>query len=225
MPATTIVQKISDVVMYEEENLYSRDALASAVFAYTGGGLQEGGCGMVVARKSAGAVTAVARAGNTGNGVLGTWTLSTGVRVGVYRAVALEPVTNLGTFALYGPDGNYIARIIVGTAYAGVGVAGTIADGATDWLAGDTIDITVAPATVQDIVPWVPSASDGSDEVLGIMLIANTVAIDRAVVLVRESIVKLSQLVWAASVTTQAQRDVAIAALNRMGIVTNRPVV
>lgn len=225
MPATTIVQKISDVVMYEEDNLYSRDALASAVFTYTGGGLQEGGCGMVVARKSAGAVTAVSRSGNTGNGVLGTWTLSTGVRVGVYRAVALEPVTNLGTFALYGPDGNYINRITVGTAYAGAGVAGTIADGATDWIAGDTIDITVAPATVQDIVPWVPSASDGSDEVLGIMLIANTVAIDKAVVLVRESIVKLSQLVWSASVTTQAQRDVAIAALNRMGIVTNRAVV
>lgn len=222
MPATLLAQRISDVVEFEADNLYSREALASAVFSYTGGGAQENGCGMVVGRKTVGAVAAAARAGNTGNGALGTWTAGNGCRVGVYTAVCIEPATNLGVFALYGPDGKFINKIVVGTAYSGGGVSGTIADGATDWVSGDAIDITVSAAAQADVVPWAPTATDGSDEVYGVQLVAPTASSLKAVVLRRMAILNVQNLVWGAGVTLQSQKDTALAALHALGLLTSR---
>lgn len=222
MTATQMVQRISDVVEFEADNLYSREALASAVFSYTGAGLQENGVGMVVGRKTVGSVAAAARAGNTGNGALGTWTAGTGCRVGVYTAVCIEPNTNLGIFALYDPNGKFVNKITVGTAYSGGGVSGTIADGATDWVSGDVIDITVSAAAQADVVPWAPSASDGSDEVYGVQLIAPTTAAPKAIVLRRMAILNAANLVWGAGVTLQSQKDTALAALHALGLLTNR---
>lgn len=85
-----------------------------------------------------------AKAGNTGNGVL---TLATpaavaGAQAGVYRVVFVEPVTNLGTFVVEDPNGKVIGEGVVGTAFSNQ-IAFTIADGATDFVAGDSFNITV----------------------------------------------------------------------------------
>lgn len=90
------------------------------------------------------AVTAAAAAGNTGNGVL---TLAspayvTGCQAGIYRAVFIEPATDLGNFVVFDPLGVEVAKGTVGSAYSNQ-IAFTIADGATDFVAGDAFAITV----------------------------------------------------------------------------------
>ncbi len=90
------------------------------------------------------AVTAAAASGNTGNGVL---TLAspayvTGAQVGAYRAVFIEPATDLGNFVVFDPSGVEVAKGTVGSAFSNQ-IAFTIADGATDFVAGDAFVITV----------------------------------------------------------------------------------
>ena len=98
---------------------------------------------------------AVAAAGNTGNGVLtlaGT-PFTAAVQPGAYRVTFIEPVTNLGTFIVESPEGLIVGRGVVGAAYSGH-VAFTIADGATDFVAGDTFTITVHGRSTHGAMPW-----------------------------------------------------------------------
>lgn len=89
-------------------------------------------------------VTSTAAAGNVGNGVLtlaGT-PYSADAKVGNYSVVAIEPAADGGSFVVEDPDG-----VVVGTAKVGVAFNGdvkfTIADGATDFAAGDRFILNV----------------------------------------------------------------------------------
>jgi hypothetical protein len=116
-----------------------------------------------------GTATAAAAAGNTGNGTISAITLGAGVKAGVYRLVCLEPVTNLGTFAVEDPDGVIIGRAIVGAAFSGP-IGFTISDGATDFVAGDAILVTVA-AGGTNVLRCAAAATDGSATPWGICAI------------------------------------------------------
>lgn len=89
------------------------------------------------------ATTAQAFSG-TGNGVmtLATPDTSDSVLEGAYKVVFIEPAANLGTFQVWRPDGSYDGSGVVGTAYTG-SIKFTIADGSTDFIAGDTFTVTV----------------------------------------------------------------------------------
>lgn len=87
-----------------------------------------------------------AKAGNTGNGTItAAPAAGAGVVEGRYTLVAAEPGANVGTFLMENPDGEYMGTVVVGVA-ATLGGLGpfTIADGATDFVAGDAfyIDVT-----------------------------------------------------------------------------------
>lgn len=89
---------------------------------------------------------ASAAAGNTGNGLItAAPATGAGVQEGRYTLVAEEPGANAGTFRMENPDGDYIGTVVVGVAstLGGLGPF-TIADGATDFVAGDAffIDVT-----------------------------------------------------------------------------------
>lgn len=116
-----------------------------------------------------GTPTAAAAAGNTGNGTIGTLSIGAGVKMGVYTLVCIEPVTNLGTFAVEDPDGVVIGRAIAGTAFAGA-IGFTIADGATDFVAGDRFTVTVAPAVGNQVKLSVAAATDGSQIPMAILM-------------------------------------------------------
>lgn len=102
---------------------------------------------------------AAAVAGNTGNGTMGAVTLSAGAKAGVYRLVVIEPGTNLGVFTVEDPDGISIGRGTVGTAFSAGGLGFTLADGATDFAAGDQFTITVAAGSLK----WVRYAAGNTD--------------------------------------------------------------
>lgn len=98
-----------------------------------------------IADPTAGAAVGAAVAGNTGNGTItAAPTVGAGAKVGVYRAVCIEPATDLGKFTVENPDGVTVGVATVGTEFVGGGLTFTIADGDTDFVSGDSFTITVA---------------------------------------------------------------------------------
>jgi hypothetical protein len=124
-------------------------------FTLTAGALLAGAVLGIVA----GTPTAAAAAGNTGNGTIGTLSVGNGAKTGAWRLICIEPGSNLGTFAVEDPDGIVVGRAVVGSAYTGP-IGFTIADGATDFVAGDSFVVTVPTST--DVKLAVAAATDGS---------------------------------------------------------------
>jgi hypothetical protein len=86
-------------------------------------------------------------AGNVGNGTVtnATPAYGAGAVAGTWRAVLVEPVTNGGIWSVFRPDGTREGEATTGTLYSG-GIRFTIADGATDFAAGDDFSWAVTMA-------------------------------------------------------------------------------
>lgn len=104
---------------------------------------------------------AAAVAGNTGNGTIGTLSMLAGVKEGVYKIMCIEPASNGGVFEVSDPDGYTIGRAVVASAFANQ-IGFTIADGATDFVAGDSFTFTVTPLAGPVVKLSVAAATDGS---------------------------------------------------------------
>lgn len=115
-----------------------------------------------------GAVTFAADAGNTGNGVLIGQVAAAGCQIGAYRVVCIEPGANVGTFAVFDPQGVEIGRhIVAGAAFANQ-IGFSIADGAADFIAGDAFTINVA-AGAETYKLSAAAAVDGSQVPVAIL--------------------------------------------------------
>lgn len=126
--------------------------------------------GTIYGFSTATAVAIAAEAGNTGDGVaaLANPAIADGARPGVYKAICIEPAADAGTFEVFGPDGVSIGTAAVGVAFTGE-VKFTIADGAANFIAGDSFKITV-PNDGTKAVAWAPDADDGSQNIRGISI-------------------------------------------------------
>lgn len=104
--------------------------------------------GAVIGAIALGAVTvtpgaAVSASGGTpGNGSIGTVTADSGAQEGTYEVVIIEPGANVGTFEVIRPDGTLDGTGVVAVAYNG-SINFTLADGSTDFVAGDRIPVVV----------------------------------------------------------------------------------
>lgn len=88
--------------------------------------------------------SAAAFAGNTGNGAMGEITVGANAKVGAYKLVMIEPGADAGTFSVEAPDGTVIGTGAVGAAFSvGDHLSFTLADGSTDFIAGDGFTLTV----------------------------------------------------------------------------------
>jgi hypothetical protein len=139
-------------------------ALTEDVTIASGENLTEGA---VLGKVTVGAVTGDPVAGNTGNGTIGTLSAGANAKPGVYIATCIEPAANAGKFSVEDPDGVNVGTATVAVAFAGP-VNFTIADGATDFIAGDQFAITVAAGTGQ-YKRSVAAATDGSQRPLRIL--------------------------------------------------------
>ena len=129
---------------YTPDNLFAGNefpALALAGTLLAGQNLLRGS---VLGAVLIAAATPAAVAGNSGNGTLAAATVSGAAKAGVYRAVCIEPGTDAGKFSVEDPDGITVGVATVGAAFTGGGLTFTIADGSTDFAAGDSFTITVA---------------------------------------------------------------------------------
>lgn len=85
-------------------------------------------------------------AGNTGDGVLGTFTTTGAPKPGTYSLVCTAAATDAGTFTMTDPDGEILSKTVTIGAQVVGGLGFTLADGTADFIVGDAFTITV-PAT------------------------------------------------------------------------------
>jgi hypothetical protein len=195
-----------------DEAYYSRDTGTLA----SGNNLLAG----AVAAKIVTAGTATAQAGtNTGNGTMGAITVGSGAMLGAYTLKVTKAAANAGDFVVIDPQGDVIGNGSVAAAFNTGGLAFTLADGAADFVVGDTFIITVSALTVK----WTvlnPTGTNGSQVAAGILYRDTdaTSADTAAVFITRAATVDSSKLVWPGGATT-AQKNTAIAQLAAAGIV------
>lgn len=116
---------------------------------------------------AAGAV-ATAYSGNTGNGVMGAITLSAGAKAGTYKLTVVEPGTDVGTFMVEDPDGRFVGRGAVAAAFSAGGLAFTLADGSTDFVAGDGFNIVVG-ANSGNYAAYASGNADGTQTAVAVL--------------------------------------------------------
>lgn len=148
----TELYTVSTVAAAQTVRASNYPALAETAVVKSGEGVLAEG--QVVGR----VLTATAAAAtNTGDGAISAVTLGAHAQLGVYTLICIAAATNLGTFAVYAPDGSRLRDLTVGTAYADqIGL--TVADGSADWIVGDDITVTVA-----DSGKWRAYDADNTD--------------------------------------------------------------
>lgn len=176
--------------------------------------------------------SATATAGtNTGNGTMGTITVGGTAEIGTYTLRISKAAANAGDFVVVNPSGNVIGNGTVAVAYNAGGLAFTLADGATDFVVGDTFTISVTGTVKYKRVE--ATATDGSQKAAAIYVggvtpytsynkstIAATTNTS-VVAIVRGSVLYKKQgLVFGASVDTQAELDAAYAQLEAKGMLS-----
>ena len=158
------------------------------------------------------------RPGNVGNGTIGSNT-----KPGVYAAVCAEAAANGGTFLVEDPNGVTIGKAVVGTPFAGE-VNFTIADGSTDFVAGDRFAITVAAGSGK-YKEYNPTNTDGSETAVALLLdnVDATSANVTAVVITRNVEVNAAELVWFSGATSD-QKNTGLGQLKAQTIIA-RPAI
>lgn len=127
--------------------------------------------GQVLGKITKATATAAALGTNVGNGTIGTITVGNGSQPGAYVVTLLEPATNLGAFSVEAPDGSNIGHGTVGTAFSAGGLGFTLADGSTDFSAGDQFKITIAAGSGKYAV-YNPVGTDGRETAVAILYAA-----------------------------------------------------
>ncbi len=176
--------------------------------------------GQAMSKVFAGTGVAVAVAGNTGDGAMGEITVGARAKIGVYDLVCIEPAENAGAFLLTDPDGMVIGVVTVAAAFSSLHLSFTLADGATDFAAGDAFTITVTEGATK----WVGFDQDLTTVkqfVDGIMRddqVAPDAVDIQGVVFVRDCELNQSELVWPSDITAAEQVE-AEAQLQKLGII------
>jgi hypothetical protein len=220
MPVQTERNYLGDWLKFEADNHYSRDIVT--VLAGSGAA-RELLTGMVLGRITKGTATSDAVAGNTGDGTItANPAVGQAAKPGVYRVICIEPAANGGKFAVEDPDGILVGIAAVGVAFS-THLTFTIADGAADFVAGDSFTITVAAGSGK--VKQIDfAATDGSDIACGILLLDTTApdGADRSgVAILRNAIVSDNGITWPAG-ATENQKNAAIAQLKSAGILVRQ---
>ncbi|MFP5515462.1 MAG: head decoration protein [Alphaproteobacteria bacterium] len=174
--------------------------------------------GSVLGKVTVGTATATAKVGNAGNGTLGAVTVGA-AKPGAYAVTFIEPATNAGSFQVEDPDGVNVGTGAVGTAFTGGGLTFTIADGATDFAAGDQFKITVAAGSGRFKL-WNPANTDGSETAVAVLYaeVDATAGAQRGVGFVRDAEVN-GQILTFFTGATDNQKAAAAAQLAASGII------
>ena len=143
------------------------------------------------------ATSAAKAGGNTGNGVMGTVTVSAGAKPGVHRLNIMAAATDAGTFEVEDPDGVPVGTGTVGVAFSAGGLAFTLADGTTDFVVGDGFKITVAAGSGK-FKEYNPANSDGSGVAVAVLWdnVDASAADTVAAIIARDAEVKKPELKW-----------------------------
>lgn len=223
MTATVLTEGLhaGAFIVSEGYNKYSRDQVTVALSQTLVAGQVIGKIGVPASET----VSVAADAGNTGNGVFtidGTNPIGAGAIDGPYRVVCIAVAANSGTFSVTDPKGVEIGRVAVAATFNNQ-IKFAIADGATDFVAGDAFTVLVGreSGTDEQIVAWGAGNTDGSQKAAGLLVYACTTdgsnTAQRAII-ARHAEVRLSDLTFGGSPTT-AQQAEAVEQLRAIGII------
>jgi hypothetical protein len=171
---------------------------------------------------AAGVVVSQSYAG-TGNGVLTLANPAVNSKVvdGVYKVTFITAAANAGTFRVERPDGTEVGVGTVGVAF-NKEVKFTIADGATDFIVGDSFSLNVqADAVDFTAVTFNPAGTDGSEIPVGYAPYGTDtlVGVNREIAgLVRNCELNGNCIAWPAGIT-DAQKADAIQALATTNVI------
>ena len=221
MNAHTESTTLGDVLKCEAPNLYSREA----VTVLAGEGAERAlKVGAVIARRTRSQVTVTADQGNTGDGAatLSDPALGALAEAGIYRLACITAGTDGGTFQVLSPKGYRLPDLTVGTAYEGGHLNLTVADGAADFVAGDTFVVEVSGDGKMAALD--PAAVDGTAEAVGIVAFDVTASdgVDSEVTaILRDAVLADRAIVWPAGIGEE-QKNAAIADLEARGILVRK---
>lgn len=182
--------------------------------------------GTVLGKVLSGTAAAVAFAGNTGNGTMGTITVSGAAQPGVYKLTIIGAATDAGAFVVEDPNGVAIGNGDVASAFSAGGLAFTLADGATDFAVGDGFDITVTQTAIK-YKPAEEDATDGSNIFAGIFMMTSggddyytfTANTDYTVIIMeKDGMVSAEGLIFDSSYDSAAKKQVVYDAMEAKGI-------
>jgi len=156
---------------------------------------------------------------NTGNGVLGSVAVGAGAEVGPYKLKITKAAANAGDFEVIDTLGDVVGVGTVGVAFVGGGLSFTLADGAADFVVGDTFTLTVAAGSGK-YIQLAPSATDGSQNPAGILFgYAPALSADvKATLVCRLAEINPNMLTWPAGFTNN-QIAAALAQLAKLFII------
>lgn len=150
---------------------------------------------------------------NTGNGVatLANPATSQSAVDGDYLLNCTAAAANAGTFSVQTPDGREIGPLTVGVAF-NKEIKLTIADGSTDFAAGDTFKVRIGVESPGDLSYGAlnPSGTDGSQNVAGIAIYPVTndgSTTSKIAAIVRGAEVNGKCLEWPAGITAPQKAE------------------
>lgn len=160
---------------------------------------------------------------NTGNGVatLANPATSQKAKDGDYLLTCTAAAANAGTFSVQTPDGREIGPLTVAVAF-NKEIKLTIADGATDFVVGDSFIVRVGVETPGDLSYGALNltGTDGTADAAGIAIYGITndgSTTGKIAALMRHAEVNLKCINWPAGITA-AQQATAIEQLRKVGI-------
>lgn len=204
----------SDFLLREENGQYSREAVTVA----NGAGVLTPGT--VLGQQTKNTVTEEADVANTGDGDIGTVTLGSKAEPGVYTLECIAAASDAGTFSVVAPSGYRLPDAEVGAAYAGDHLNFTIADGATDFEAGDKFTVTVTGDGKYDIAKYGDLTGLGEAKAVLAFEVDATSADAEAVLIARDAIVSIPALTFHSTVDDDTKRNAFLADLRKVGILT-----
>lgn len=205
-------------IVSEGDGWFSRDQVTVALSQTLLAGTPVYKSGIIASETS----SAVADAGNTGNGTItldATTPVLAAGQNGTYRAICIAVAANSGTFAVFDPKGIEIGRVAVAATFNNQ-IKFVINDGATDWAAGDAISIIVGrESNIDETVTALPN--DGSQRCDGLMVYPVTTdgsSTKKGALLCRTAEVRLADIQWPSGISA-ANKAKAIEELRSLLII------
>ena len=121
-----------EFLLSEANGTRSREEVVIAA----GSGILKAGT-LIALITAANALTPTADGGNTGNGTIGSVTVTSMAITGNYILTITEASANGGKFELVDPTGALVGEGTVGQAFTGGGLTFTLGDGSTDFAVDD----------------------------------------------------------------------------------------
>lgn len=129
------------------------------VVIVAGSGILKAGT-LIALITAANALTPTAAGGNTGNGTIGSVTVTSAAITGNYLLTITEAAANAGTFEVVDPMGLPLGEGTVGMPFIGGGLTFTLADGSTDFVVDDAFTLAV----LANLGEYTAYDDDGTDD-------------------------------------------------------------